>query len=847
MTTKFNQWRGAGISLLFAFALAEPVVGGEAVLDLRTAMASGDLDYTKPATRSEEGMPVGNGGMGSLVWTTPSALKFQINRVDVFGQDSGTVSFPRRNTDYASGCGYVDVNLAQAGEDVFAGPEFRQHLSIYDGVMTARGQGLTARVIGWPKADVMAIEIDDQRANPEPVSIDLRMLRYAMQYHPKQNYQLTQEHAVMVQTANHYATSRLGIRDGRITLTQEFRELDYYNSSSIAIGVEGRAAKARYLNEATVQLVAAPGKGKFVILVGSAASFDPKQDTAGLALANLKAAKDFGALLADTAAWWHDFWAEGFVAMSSGDKQADFVSGAYLYFMYLMNASSRGAFPPRFNGMLWYSNGDLRAWGSQYWTSNLMAYYRDLLSSGHVELMRPFYAMYFGMYERCALAAKQQWGSQGIWIPETTFFNGPDVIPDNLAKEFQDLFLVRKPYEQRSAAFNSWVETKPYQNARYNFLAGDKFDHGRLVFDNKGKGIFGHVTHFLCGQVTIACTFRHYYEFTLDRDFLQKTGYPMLKGVAEFYRNFPNVVKGPDGKYHIHHVNNREAKWNSSDTEDELGAMQIIFTSAARAAELLGVDSDLRAKWQNIAANLAKPGAAKEAPTSKSSAPAKSATSSPAAPSRANPLPAAANKPAAATSTPARRSPFGEFTDGPEGYIAPLGSEAELKALFLGFNGTGKFFDPTASGGAQVFRNRLRLREGPGAIDAEHLGGLAWGIHRSLLKQTAPSLDLSNVELQVFSAWPKDWDVTFKLLARGAYEVVASQKAGQIRFVALTSRKGGQCTLKNPWGEAGVTLYRDAKAAEELSGNSLKLRTKQGETVTVVPRGAPLVSLELKR
>src|SRR4051812_29941347 len=65
-------------------------------VDFRALVSRADLDYDKPATRSEEGQPIGNGRMGSLVWTTPSALHFQINRVDVFGQDSYTTSFPSR-------------------------------------------------------------------------------------------------------------------------------------------------------------------------------------------------------------------------------------------------------------------------------------------------------------------------------------------------------------------------------------------------------------------------------------------------------------------------------------------------------------------------------------------------------------------------------------------------------------------------------------------------------------------------------------------------------------------------------------------------------------------------------
>jgi hypothetical protein len=841
--------------------LASPyAVLGSPDLSLRAALASGDLDYTEPARRSEEGMPVGNGRMGSLVWTSPSALKFQINRVDVFGQDSTTVSFPRADTDYASGCGYVDINVVEAGDDVFAGANFHQHLSVYDGVMTAQGKDVSARILGWPKADVMAVEIDDQREVPEPISIDLRMLRYMMQGFFKENYKLMTEHAVKVQTANHFATSRLDIRDGRITLTQQFSEQEFYDSSAIAISVEGRKSKARYLNDSTVQLVAAPGKGKFTILIASAASFDQKQDTAALALNAIDAAKPkgFDALLADTSASWHDFWANGFVAMSSGDKQADFVGGNYVYFMYLMNSSSHGAYPPRFGGMIWYTNGDYRRWGSQYWHANTDAYYRDLLPSGHVDLMDPFYALYFGMYDAAAQAAKQQWGSQGIYLPEITFFNGPDKIPDNLVQEFQDLYLARKPYEQRSKEFQFWIETKNRHNSRYNFLGDGTYEHGHLIVPTKGQGIFGHCTHFLSGAANTAGEFWQRYEFTGDKQWLKEKGYPIIKGVAEFYRNFPNVQKGEDGKWHIHHVNRIESDWDSSDTSSEIAAMRSIFPMAIRAADVLGVDDDLRAKWKEIGDNIADPApgsgrrgsfdqtnpervaaAAAQKAAAERTAQAKAGESKPGEPAT---RPAA---PAAAQGGPRRgNQPFGSFVGGTDA-IEPLGTEKELKARFLGFNRTGGFIDTDGTGGAQIFRNRLRLREGPGATDAEHIGGLSFGIHQSLLTSTVTT-DLGKATIQVVPAWPKEWDVTFRLLARGGITVTAAQKDGKVQFVELKSRLGTTCQLTNPWGEASVTVYRNGKAAGDLSGPTLELPTQKDETITVVSQGTPLTALSLK-
>lgn len=48
-----------------------PVMAAETLIqvDRRAHVARADLVFDSPATRPEEGMPVGNGRMGTLVWT----------------------------------------------------------------------------------------------------------------------------------------------------------------------------------------------------------------------------------------------------------------------------------------------------------------------------------------------------------------------------------------------------------------------------------------------------------------------------------------------------------------------------------------------------------------------------------------------------------------------------------------------------------------------------------------------------------------------------------------------------------------------------------------------------------
>ena len=88
-------------------------------IDYESIVSRADLRYDTPVARSEEGLPIGNGRMGTLAWTVPTALKFQINRVDVFSNDSRTRSFLERHSDYCCGVGFVDIDFVDIGEDVF--------------------------------------------------------------------------------------------------------------------------------------------------------------------------------------------------------------------------------------------------------------------------------------------------------------------------------------------------------------------------------------------------------------------------------------------------------------------------------------------------------------------------------------------------------------------------------------------------------------------------------------------------------------------------------------------------------------------------------------------------------
>lgn len=804
-------------------------------VDYEKLVSHADLNYDTPTNHSVEGTPIGNGRTGSLVWTTPAALHFQVNRVDLFCMGKNSRSFPVGNNAYSSGCGFVDINVEAYGDDIFTGPAFRQHLSVYDGLTTVAGQAVISRALAWNNGDVIAVEIDDQREHPEAVNIDLRMLRLAIDYVAQKSYDLLGRHAIQVQNGAHTAESRLEIRAGRILLIQEFREGDFYSASAVAMGVTGRESKTSYQNESTVRLSVAPGRGKFTTLMASAVSYDPKVDVGDLALQQLTSAAGltFDDLLADNRTWWSQYWPKSLVHLHSADGVADEIETNYTYFLYIMGSCSRGTYMPRYCGMLWGSNGDLREWGSEYWWHNQSTYYNGLEPANRPELLAPVFATYTRNLDSFTLAARQQWGSRGIWIPETFWFNGLEDLPEPVANEMRALYLGQKPWKDRSVEFMNYAKGKSGMDSRWNW---NILPDARAPQPHGDLGPYSWTSHVLSTTAKVAYAYWLHFAYSLDEDWLRTQAYPIIKGAAELYRNFPNLYRADDGRLHIRRVNNLENHWGGTDSPEELTAMHEIFPLAIRASEILGVDSDLRPLWKKTLDQL-------------------------------TPIPPGL-EPAqyydlccfGTADQPLHEAVLAEFNRHVAKGMSELTTGSQLSrtpiaACNLGLTDKVKAMqtalvrsrrepaDWDYAGRGEwsigVMRNRLALEEGPGAIEGERLGMAAQTLHLSLLQSVPPTPGGDPVNY-LFPTWPRDWDAQFTLAARDAFLISSSLKGGQIEFVEVQSRKGGRCRVQNPWGEAALTLQRAGKAAQEVSGQLLVIDTAPGETLTLVPQGQPI-------
>ncbi|MGA2115850.1 MAG: LamG-like jellyroll fold domain-containing protein [Bryobacteraceae bacterium] len=91
--------------------------------------------------------------------------------------------------------------------------------------------------------------------------------------------------------------------------------------------------------------------------------------------------------------------------------------------------------------------------------------------------------------------------------------------------------------------------------------------------------------------------------------------------------------------------------------------------------------------------------------------------------------------------------------------------------------------------------------------------------------------------LRVFPAWPKDRDADFgNLRAYGAFLVSGAMVKGEVKELAIESEKGKDCTLENPWLTKTLTLSRNGRKAESLTGGKVTFKTAVGERISIQPR-----------
>jgi len=139
--------------------------------------------------------------------------------------------------------------------------------------------------------------------------------------------------------------------------------------------------------------------------------------------------------------WWKQFWQRSYIE-ATGDAAE--LARNYTLFRYMLGCNSRGQWPTKFNGGLFtfdpeYVNKaaeyrlspDFRNWGGGVHTAqNQRLVYWPMLKSGDLDLLKPQLDFYLNIYQNAEERSRLYWGHEGACLTEQVENYGLPCYPE---------------------------------------------------------------------------------------------------------------------------------------------------------------------------------------------------------------------------------------------------------------------------------------------------------------------------------------------------------------------------------------------------------------------------------
>jgi hypothetical protein len=276
------------------------------------------------------------------------------------------------------------------------------------------------------------------------------------------------------------------------------------------------------------------------------------------------------AAVADSAAAGCQLYVNGKLAATDAGAtvrdEAAYVSQMYHLQRFITACAGRGAYPIKFNGSLFTvppgpteKDPDYRRWGPGYWWQNTRLPYISLCASGDFDLQRPLFRMYADeLLPLCKYRTKLYLGHDGAFYPECIMFWG--------------------------AVFSETYGWTPFERRK------DKLQESGW---HKWEWV---------GGLELAWMMLDYYDHTLDREFLQRTALPFTREILTFFeQHYPTNAQG---QLVMHPSQALETWWRCTNAMPELaGCIAVTERLLALPAGLAPAPD--REFWQRFRAKLA--------------------------------------------------------------------------------------------------------------------------------------------------------------------------------------------------------------------------------------------------
>ncbi len=307
-----------------------------------------------------------------------------------------------------------------------------------------------------------------------------------------------------------------------------------------------------------------------------------------------------------------------------------------------------------------------------------------------------------------------------------------------------------------------------------------------------------------------------HYQYSLDRDYLERWGYPVMRECADFYVSL--VGKNEPGCYDLWPTVPCEYRGFLKDLAlsrnclYDLALVKFLLRATLEASRLLGVDEDKRDGWRDLLENL----------------------------------------PAYATFEVEGKTVLQDVTGNTE--IPPYNHPVGIGPLFPGEDPECFGQGPWRKVAEATLRWRkwadfevmayARLGDGPTAYRLAGGGrafrrgedaNASWASTRGLLNVSELLLSSWDGVVRLFPAWPLDRAARFEnLRAKGAFLVSASCEAGEIGPVTIRSEAGATVRMIRPWPRARVIAEEtEREVPAQGDGDLVTFATEPGSRYRV--------------
>ncbi len=416
-----------------------------------TTLQPYNVVWTSQSANSSESMPCGGGDVGLNVWTENNEVLFYISRSGTFDENNAFLKLGR-------------VRL-QFSPNPFENGTFKQELLLQEGYVKITGgnKNLSAEINIWVDVFRPVIHVEAKSSKPMQLLAGYESWRYydrtpvgkennanSYKWAPQGDVKLRKDsvafekngvlffhrnrsdipnifdvtvHQQGLDSVKHLMfdpVSRLtfgGVMRGENMLLQEAYAGKYTDTDFKGYSLKSKSASRAHKLEVALHVAQTASMGDW---------------RSGLENILREAEKNEKTALKNTRGWWKEFWERSYIFIAPQKvNSAEWQAGRnYQLFRYQLGCNAYGKYPTKFNGGLFTYDPryvdtaqsytpDHRAWGGGTFTAqNQRLVYFPMLRSGDFDVMKPQLDFYLQMQRNAELRSEAYWGHKGACFTE---------------------------------------------------------------------------------------------------------------------------------------------------------------------------------------------------------------------------------------------------------------------------------------------------------------------------------------------------------------------------------------------------------------------------------------------